>query len=104
MEDHSATGVHFLNNKMIKNHFLLCSLNNVLLDAVLRHKPVDVNLGGGDVKSVIYIILIIWVNLAITVNSSTHHKNSNGAKECMYIIYIIHYTRCNAFFEINVPI
>ena len=45
MEDHSATGVHFLNNKMIKNHFLLCSLNNVLLDAVLRHKPVDVNLG-----------------------------------------------------------
>jgi hypothetical protein len=44
VEDHPATCVHFLYNKMIENHFLFSSFDDVLFNTVLRYKTVYVHL------------------------------------------------------------
>jgi hypothetical protein len=50
--------VHPLNDKVIQNHLLLGSLNNVLLHAVLRHKTINIYLqerkGAENEKSTAY--------------------------------------------------
>src|SRR6218665_3750525 len=46
-KDGLSSRVHALDDKMIKNHLLLGTLQDVLLNAILRHQPVDAYLATG---------------------------------------------------------
>merc|ERR1719282_1506472 len=43
-QNSSSRSVHSLNDQMIQNHLLLCSLNNILLNTALGDKSVDIDL------------------------------------------------------------
>lgn len=44
VEYSAASGVHSLNDQMVQNHLLLCSLDDILLDRSLGDQPINIHL------------------------------------------------------------